>query len=361
MKDSAVITLPLSPVKNKEYSRLVIPVIGETLSKVLDANFYLCTNVLDSFNKRDESYLLYKKMIDEHHIKYHELWKDDDNLDRLIKNIYSLIEKGYIYEIETQILKCDCGVIEIEKKNIKTCNMDNTHFVIDNNEIRCSKCDSICKEEKTKVLVFDSSRFETNEFNFFPLYLNKDIKSYNNTILSSYVVISRNRNTGVVINYNNSLYNIDIDFLWQTYLNLFEEKNKIVLSGNKQIYQLLLTGIISKCLDSDSNIIFVGNPIINKINDYNFNAECEDDLLVKKLAIIFNAKWAAKEREFDSGLLNYLKKMSNEKRKQLYDIVCGCSFNENVDFKKNVDVAINNSFNMQQCVKKLKKERRKNV
>ena len=74
-------------------------------------------------------------------------------------------------------------------------------------------------------------------------------------VLNSYITISRNRNTGVSIVYNGTVYNIDIDFLWGAYLNTFKEQEKIVVSGNRMIYQLFLVSVLEKCLSPQNKTI----------------------------------------------------------------------------------------------------------
>ena len=53
------------------------------------------------------------------------------------------------------------------------------------------------------------------------------------------IIISRDRNTGIVIEINNNRYNLDVDFLWEIYLSLFDETEKVVMCCNRQLYQLI--------------------------------------------------------------------------------------------------------------------------
>lgn len=359
MNNSAIITLPLSPTKKNEYTRLITPVVAETLGKSLSSNFYLCANLLDSFKSRETDFIEYQNIINQNGVSYYELWKDIDHVEELLSNIYKLIDLGYIYEIDSEIYRCDCGVIEIEAKNLQTCNIDKTHYILNGGAVLCSKCQGICKLYREKILIFDSSRQRNEKFSFLPGYLNNDIKTFNNTILSSYVVISRKRSTGIELSYNGNKYNIDIDFLWATYLSLFPEKEKIILSGNKQLYNLLLVGIIDRCLNPQSDPIFIGTPIINNINRHNYSIETEDDIITKKLAIIFSIKWNMKEKQFDEQLLSYFKKMSFEKKVQLYNIIChNHQQPDEQSFESIVAKTMKNNFNMQKMLTILKKERR---
>ena len=59
-----------------------------------------------------------------------------------------------------------------------------------------------------------------------PLY--QDIKTFEETIRRNDIVISRLRDTGIYIHYDNKIYNVDIDFLWEVYLSLFGNYDKFL-------------------------------------------------------------------------------------------------------------------------------------
>ena len=353
----AILTLPMMPVDGDNYGKFVTPIICETLGNIFNSNYYHCINVLDSFNDRKVLLDKYIKSLDKNNIKYNELWFDSDNISKFLKNIDELIKKNYIFEKESIVCRCDCGIVEIEKDKIKTCNPKNLKFVRDGEKLICKHCGKECKEYNEKILAFFPKNIKLSDIRVLPLYLNKDIKTYENTVLNSYTTISRKRNTGVSIMYNGTKYNIDIDFLWGTYLSTFNEKEKIVVSGNRMIYQLFLVSAIEKCLAPDNNTILIGTPYITNIKDILKNSSFIDNEELRKLFIIFNTKWAKKEILYDETILKYLNRLSDEKRKQLYDII-NIPLENNVDFYEDVDSALRNQLNMQNGIKKLKMERR---
>lgn len=354
MKDKAVITVPLSPTRNNQLARFVTPIVGETISKSINANYHLCVNMLDSFNNHELTFLDYKKSLNSHGIKPDELWIDKEHISELTDNIYKMIKSGYIYDTTTNIYRCDCGVLEIEKKNLNTLNPQKRGYDIVENKLVCKKCHGECKEYQEKVLVFDPYNIDSKDILLFPNFLTKDAKTFQKTILSSYNVISRNRNTGISINYNGTNYMIDIDFVWGMYLALFKEQEKIVICGNKELYQLYMLGVLEKCLNPNSTTLFVGTPMINGINDFDFPCQTPNDILTKKLGIIFNMTWGAKVKDFDSALLDKLKRMPYEKKLKLYEIVCNPIQKEGT-FYYRTTTAIRDSFNYQQACKTLKR------
>lgn len=354
--EKAILTLPMMPVNGNNYGKFVTPIICETLRNILGGNYYQCINILDSFNDRSIYLKKYIESLDTNKICYDNLWIDSENVSKLLNNIVILIKKGYIFEKYTTIYRCECGVVEIEKDKINTCNPSNLKFYEKNGTYICKCCGNVCKESKEKILAFTPFNIKLDDIEIFPRYLNKDIKTYEQTVLNSYTTISRKRNTGISINYNGTKYNIDIDFLWGTYLNTFSEKEKILVSGNRMLYQLFLVRVLEKCLAKENKTIIIGTPYLTNIKEILNNLYFIDDNILRKLFIIFNTKWQKKEILYDESTLKYLNKLSLSKRKELYDII-----NMRVLFDYdllNLEKVLKEKFNMQESVKKLKLERR---
>lgn len=355
--DKAILTLPMMPVDGNNYGKFVTPIICEILSNVFDCNYYHCINILDSFNDRTTKINNYIKSLNQNNIHYDELWYDIKNIPKLLDNIYTLIKNGYIFELDTEIYRCDCGIVEIEKNKIETCNPNNLKFNYIGNDLVCNNCKTICKEYKEKVLAFYPKNVNLYDIKILPLYLSKDIKTFEKTVLKSYTTITRNRNTGIIIEYNGNNYNVDIDFLWSTYLNTFDEQEKIVVSGNRMIYQLFLVSVLEKCLSPKNNTILLGTPYITNIKNILENCNFTNNEELRKLFIIFNTKWAKKEIIYDETILNYLNKISNEKRLQLYDII-NRKYKNSSEFLYDINTVLKKQLNMQESVKKLKLEGR---
>lgn len=69
MENRAVITLPLSPTRSNQFARFVTPIVGEVIGIGINGTFYLCTNMLDSFNNREKDLEEYKEKLVNHGIK----------------------------------------------------------------------------------------------------------------------------------------------------------------------------------------------------------------------------------------------------------------------------------------------------
>lgn len=353
----AVLTLPMMPIDGSNYGKFVTPIICETLSNILNCDYYHCINILDSFNDRSIKLDNYILSLDVNNIHYDKLWYDKENIPEFLENIETLIKNGYIFELDSSVYRCECGIVEIEKDKIHSCNPNNLKFSFNNGNLICKYCGSVCREYHEKILAFIPKNIKLTDIQVLPRYLSKDIKTYEHTVLNSYTTISRYRNTGVSLFYSGRKYNIDIDFLWATYLNTFKEQEKVIVSGNRMLYQLFLVGVLEKCLEPKNKAILIGTPYIANIKDIVTNPYFIDDEELRKLFIIFSTKWQKKEIIYDETILKYLNKLSKEKLKRLYDMVT-MSRQDNIEIYQEIEDTMKHQLNMQESIKKLKLGRR---
>ena len=349
----AIITLPLSPIKADELGRMTTPIVGNAIAHMLDANFYLSVNLLDSFKDRTLDFLRYKEVITNLNLSRATYWLDKDNQEELINLLNTLIKKNIVYEMKTNIFKCPCGVVEIEEKNLASTNPNKAHYEVRNNEIYCTKCKRKCEKIWQDVLVFDPRKINIKPIIFKPDFLNKDIKTFDKNIKESYQVISRARATGININYNDKNYNIDIDFLWSLYLTLFKEDEKIVMCGNHEVYQLYYACLIEKCFNSNAKTIALATPYLTGLNSLSSKVNNQEQELINKLGILFNLKWARKEKEYDKTIFNYIEKLSLDKKIKLYQLLtkpinCSNILDEDINL-------VLKRFNMQNLVNEMKR------
>lgn len=353
MKDKGIFILPQTPIKDLNYSKYIPPILADIISKTTNGNFHYCINILDSFKDRKILLEEYKRNINKLNINYDELWIDNDNIDQLLKNVYTLIQRGYISEITSSIYTCPCKKLEIEENKIKSCNPNNLNFYFKDGIMYSKCCNSICQKREEKILVFIPNNVYKDEIIFLPNYLNSDSKTFETNILNSYITISRKRNTGIQLKYNGNTYNLDIDFLWSTYLANFEEKQKIVISGNKMTYQLFVVGLLNTILNPQEEILLLGTPIILNSNKY-LNMSIPPE--ISKLAIALNTYTNKKEKEFDNGILRKLYKSNEETFNMIYEIVTTPNTNTTNLFEE-INYILTNNFNAQKVLKKVKDRR----
>lgn len=353
--EKIVITMPIAPYSDFSVGKMSTPILAEMLAKKMKAKFVLSVNMLDSYKKRNIEQ--YQKLLDEYNIRPDYYWVDSAHVDELLQKIYYLISKKYIYEKQKKILTCDCKKVELSEENLKTINMKDSCFEIINDKYYCKSCGGECKFELRECLVFNPNLIENKNFIFFPKFINKDIKTFLETVGKNEIIVTRTRQTGINILYYDKKYNLDIDFLWGVYLSLFSNYDKIVLCSNHQLYQLYMVTMLEKCFEPNSKTISLATPHLN-VTDKKIEEELKNRLISLKLFIVLNQKWSKKENTFDVSLLKYINSMNVEKKKMLNDIIIE---SENVDdFENELYSILMKKFNIQNANKELKR-RRKNV
>lgn len=351
-----IITMPIAPYDKFSIGKLTTPILAETLAKKMHAKFILSVNLLDSYKERNiESY---QQLLNKYQIFPDSYWIDKDNIDKLLNKIYYLIEKQYIYQKNETILTCDCKKVEISKKNLDTINLEDATFILKEGNYYCKSCQKACHFQKEDVLVFNPNLISNKNLSFYPDFINKDIKTFYNTVGKNEIVITRKRNTGINLTYQHKEYNLDIDFLWQVYLSLFPNTEKIVLCSNHQLYQLFMVALLEKCFDNQGKTICLATPYLN-ILDKTINKELEERIISLKIFTLLNQKWSRKENTFDEGLLKYLNSMNIEKKQQLYEIIL--KENETSDIEQSLKTVLLKEINRQNLNQELKRRRKKNV
>lgn len=292
----------------------------------------------------------------EYNINPDVYWIDKEHINELIEKVYYLIDNNYIKEKEKNILICECGKVEIDKENLKTINYADSLITYFNNKYYCKCCGKECNLINKRVMIFSSSKVKKTNMIFYPNFINNDKLTFDNTVGVNDIIISRNRNTGIIIEINNNKYNLDIDFLWEIYLSLFDNKEKIVMCCNRQLYQLYMVGMLEKCFNDSSNTICLATPYL----EYSSK---QDELLNRKLSLkiysLLVLKWAKKDNIFDESLLKYINSMNVEKKQLLYDILLS-EIDKEEDIVTELRKTLTKKYNFQNVSMELKR-RRKNV
>lgn len=352
MNDKLIITLPVAPYSPLSVGKMTTPILGESLAKTMNAKFVMSLNLLSTYQKRDSEG--FYNLMKNYNINPDYYWCDSEHINELIEKVYSLIKMGYIKEKEKKIILCDCGKVEIDSDNIETINMDDTLIEIVNGKYYCKSCKKECHTIVKKALVFDSRMVDKSNLVFYPEFMNKERVTFDDTVGSHDVIISRKRDTGIVIEINNNQYNIDIDFIWEIFLSLFNESEKIVMCGNRQLFQLYMVGMLEKCFNRESKTVCLATPYLEKSDK---QILLENRKLSLKVFTLLSLKWAKKSNTFDETLLKYINSMNVQKKQMLYDILIEeiqSSGNLEVDLKK----VLTKKYNLQNANSELKRRRK---
>lgn len=354
MNDRLIITLPIAPYSSMSVGRMTTPILGESLSKSMNGKFVMSINLLSTYQNRESEgfYNLMKR----YNINPDYYWCDRDHINELIRKVYYLINKGYITEKEKEIIFCNCGKVEIEKENIKTINLNDSLIEIFNDKYYCKSCKKECNCAIKKVMVFNSRMVDKSNMIFYPDFINRDKITFDNTVGSNDIIISRKRNTDIIIEMNNNQYNLDIDFLWEIYLSLFKQSEKIVMCCNRQLFQLYMVGMLDKCFNPSSNTVCLATPYLENSIKQN---ELENRELSLKIFSLLVLKWAKKDNIFDESLLKFINSMNVKKKQMLYDILLE-EIDINNNTKEDLRTVLTKKYNFQKVNSELKR-RRENV
>lgn len=348
-----IMTMPIAPYSQYSLGKLSTPILAESLAKKIGGKSCFAVNALSSY--QDRKIEDYKKLLEKHNIIPDMFWIDKENIEYLLDKIYLLISRGFIYKTYKNILFCDCKKVEICSDYICSINMVDSCFFELDGKYYCKHCKNECNLSSEEVLVFNPNLLEKFQLLFYPHFINKDIKTFEETIRRNDIVISRLRDTGIYIHYDNKIYNVDIDFLWEVYLSLFGNYEKIVMCSNHQLYQLYMVMMLEKCFDINSKTIGLATPYINcgknEIEDI-----LKDRNLSLKLFLLYNLRWQKKENNIDNGLLSYLTRMNVKKLYQLYDI----TMQEHIEdaLLNNLEKILLKDFNFQNANNILKRRRK---
>ena len=220
----------------------------------------------------------------------------------------------------------------------------------------CKSCGEKCEYILRKDLYLYIDPNIDYEVHITPKFLSSDLEHFYKNFLNSYLLVSKNRNTGYQVkSLSSNLYNIDIDMLWMNYIQCFDEKNQILIASNHQLYEMFILNYINNIFGT-KNLSFIATPYMNKTDlDIYFELDKIDDILYKKLALIYSLKWRKKNCDWDKTIFKGISKLGGANREILYNIITG----EFEDYKGDLDNYINelltNHIVMQKNIKTLRK------
>ncbi|KLL02385.1 MAG: hypothetical protein MRERC_2c128 [Mycoplasmataceae bacterium RC_NB112A] len=311
-----IITGPIKPYESIKVGLSVLPMVAEALQCKTENEATLALNCLDSFTKRSDYMQNYLQFIKDNGIKINDKWLDNEHLDSLKREVYKLIELGYISEKEKIIHRCKCIKVEVSSESVNSIYNTKCFDKKNSKKIICNFCNTETVEQKEKVLVFTVLKNSGSNINILPRHLGADISEIHNKKIGKDIVISRTRDTYQRIDYKGTKYNIDIDFLLANYLSTFEEKEKVVIGSHHVVYQIYLLNLLEQCKhpNEPNNIVFVAVSHVKGLEEINFKNLNNDS---KKLNVVYSATNLKKPNsKWEEDNYQYLTKKLSEKAKQ---------------------------------------------
>lgn len=351
--ETIICTLPIKPQECTNAGMLISPIIMDFMGTVLDCEKNLGINLLHSYEDKSRYIINYYEAIEKTCINFDSIFIDKNHCDKLLEYIKILVDEGFVEKRKVEKYVCKCGMIDMIK------NSDTVSpklYLINNDDIICNNCLHKAEVIMSNVLVYKIND-SINKVNVIPNYLKTEFEQFNKKFKNTDYLITKQRDTGYSLIIDNEKYNIDIDFLWMNYFNLFKEPNQIYIASNHQLFQMyLMNNLIQNT--TNKNVTFIANPYlkmdVKEVINLMDKKELEE---FKKLLILYNLKWKNKDCAWDKGIYEFLINSSDKKLINLYQAMI-LSSKENFD-KFNINDIISEALlyesNMQKNLTRMKK------
>lgn len=351
MKDIVVATLPIKPQKETNIGMLIAPTIMDYLGTCLNVERIMNINLLNTYQDKSDDIHGYVDTLNKSMISYDSLYIDTNYVDKLLIIIDILYQKGIIQRSYQKVIRCDCGCIDMLDQSV---NNNAKLYENRNGNLYCKRCNSECKTYYEEVLIFKLKEKSNNNIAIFPSFLKKEIKSFETQFNDTVILISKKRDTG----FKHLNFNIDIDFMWLIYFNLFPQENQILIASNHQLFIMYLMNYISK-ITSDKKLLFVASPYMKgnlAIEFEKYNSKSLESF--KKLYMLYNLKWNQKDCNWSDTIFKYLNGISETKLNNLYKAMLYSArsiLEEYQALEKVVNYDLTRCTNMQDNIKLMKK------
>lgn len=303
-----ITTMPIKPQSNIKTGLILSPLFLNILSNLLDSKSVLMLNLLHSF----KDYTIHKQNfineLESNDLKFDKVDSDVNNINKYKKIIKDLYDLNILKREETINYKCECGKVDIKKDLLhEIVNKKMIEFKDD--EYICTSCLSPLHLIPTKSLVMECSKIMEYPINVFPKFIEGKAKRGLKTFDGSFLVVTKNRDTGVSVNLGEDTYNIDIDFLLYLTPQLFDEDDITMVCCNRHILHTLLTNYINSVY-GHKKLTFIEHPYIisTKPDDSYLNLlKCDNKDLIKA-SLMTMISWNNNDCKWDEGKYKYLNK-----------------------------------------------------
>lgn len=351
MNNTVVTTLPLKPRETLKDFHYIVPVLVEQTGKLLNCKTNLMINNIGHYENLDVE--KFKQNLNKRDLHFDSVKIDKEHLDFLVGCIKKLIEENKIVEKTVQVYQCECGTVNILKEGVRDFDKGDLYTFDDDGNMVCSLCKTKAKLYETKLLVIENIEQYFNA-NVCPLYMQKMMQDFVKQ-RSSYLLLSKKRETGVKLEHNGQTYNLDIDFVWANFPQLFEEQNVIIFTASDLLYESFIVNLMNN-LHNNKNVIIVHQA---KISSSNKQFENEFDKLNNeqfKLNIAFNSNLKTYTTKWNEVIFNYLLNSNETDIKKLMQYPgYKNKFDEQEITPKSIECNIKYGFNFQFNKNNLKK------
>ncbi len=356
MKNELIIsTLPIKPQDKTNVGMLIGPTMSNVLGDIFKMPNIIGINVLNSYKDKSAQTNIFIQDLIANGIHYDKIVIDKDYAQQMLMKIEKMINTGLIRVATKRKLMCDCGKVDILESTI---NGNAKLYHREGENIVCNSCHSLCHSYNEQVLCLNLADNIDDSVEVSPVFLKKEMQSFSKNFKGSDILISKKRDTGYSVNVEGNTYNIDIDFIWSNYFDIFESQNQILIASNHQLLIMYLMNYLSR-LTSKKSITFLATPYILSKQSVDFSSYFLKDIeTYKKLFILYNLKWKQKDCFLSESLITYLNSISKTKLDNLYNaVLVGAQeyCNMSVPLSEQMNLMLDRAANQQESIKLMKK------
>lgn len=352
-QDILISTLPIKPQKKTNIGMLLAPTIMDFMGTVLGAQKNIGFNLIHSYEEKDTELDDYLNTINAAKIKYDSIFVDKDYEDELLEIIDKMYHDGFLKIKQIEKVRCDCGRVDMVTSTVNNGKL----YRIEDGNIICNYCNRVCSTYKEKSLVFEIKE-GVNQTSICPPYLKKEMGTFMQSFSRKDILVSKNRDTGYIVDTSFGAFNIDVDFIWSNYFKLYDNEKQIYIASNHQLFAMFLMNCLA-ATTSDKKIMFIANPYLNvDLNEAKRQYDLRKLKEYKELLLLYNFRWQNKNCKWSDSNSNYLNNISETKLKNLYNTMVLSSqelLNLDLALDELVFKILNEKTNMQNNIKEMKK------
>lgn len=314
-----IVGMPMKPKLNSTGFK-ILPLVTNIVGEMLNCETTFTFNILHGFKDSESIIDNFIQELNENDITANDIVLDKNFVNDAKQNILNLYKRGLVKIEEKEVLTCECGIINTTAENISKISKMKLARII-NGAVVCDKCNYECKKSMQKVLVLKTKGINIDEIQIFPENLSKEINDLLNSYKDTSILLSKTRETGVRLELDGEIFNIDVDMIWSQYLSFYKNLNIITIGSSHVLFSMVLSYIMERAINQTNNIIFLAIPYLK-------NSQPERDLfkesksnVIRKLLTMFCCKWNSKECYFSQEVLEKLNRLNNDEIFDSFEIM----------------------------------------
>ena len=357
-KNILVTTLPIKPQKKINIGMCIAPFLMDLVSSNLECSSVFSVNLLHSYDFKENDLEKYINKVKSLGLRYDDIFIDKEWAEKLLFLIKQMIKENKIIEKKGSVIRCSCGKVDIIKNGIRDFDNAGDIYYKKDGKLICKCCNSECKEYYEDGLYLHLDEKVDDHLQIFPPFLANSTNHFSKQYKGIDYLISKKRNTGYAIKYNDKIYNIDVDFLWMNYVSLFKQDKQILIASNHQLFEMYLLNYINKIV-SNKDLYFIATPYIKNPTLLNLDDEFSNkDYVYPILCLIYTLKWKTNDVSWDKSIFKGIDRLSEREQlhlyKHIYSNLKEINDNELID---SINSIFNNKINFQRNLKLVKEKK----